>query len=387
MPSSATKQLRTGRPISERIGMFCRFGLTLESRPVAAATWLNVVWIRPGLRIDQVRQRVEVGVLELGELAPALHLGDDLVLVADLGEHAGVGREAGLAAALLGQSQLVEEDLAELLRRADGELAAGEVVDLALELVDPLGHALADLREALRVQLHAGALHGGEHLDQRHLDLVEHALEPKALDLLALAAASSKAKRASVGGSAVGSPSAASESCSLRGSLLPALRGCRARRGEAGIGCELGEVVDAAGRVDQVGGDHRVVRELEGAGGRDGQEPRAAAAALRLGVVEGERVFVNPLGEGGRGPRSRPPPRDRRRCRPSAPRRWTWSRDPPAGQPEFPPPRRTPGSPRRRGRGRPPRTPRRGAASPRGARTRPRRRAGGCDPAGSATPC
>ena len=36
-----------GRPISERIGMFWRFGLVLESRPVVVATWLKVVWMRP----------------------------------------------------------------------------------------------------------------------------------------------------------------------------------------------------------------------------------------------------------------------------------------------------------------------------------------------------
>ena len=150
MPRSATKQPRTGRPISERIGMFCRFGLMLESRPVAVRTWLKVVWIRPVSGSIEARQRVEVGVLELGQLAPALDLGDDLVLVADLGEHAGVGREAGLAAPLLGQPELLEEHLAELLRRADRELAPGELVDLALELVDPLGHPLADLRQALR---------------------------------------------------------------------------------------------------------------------------------------------------------------------------------------------------------------------------------------------
>ena len=27
--------------------MFWRFGLVLDSRPVAAVTWLNSVWIRP----------------------------------------------------------------------------------------------------------------------------------------------------------------------------------------------------------------------------------------------------------------------------------------------------------------------------------------------------
>ena len=46
-PRGATKQERIGRPTSVRIGMFCRFGLALESRPVAVAVWLKVVWSRP----------------------------------------------------------------------------------------------------------------------------------------------------------------------------------------------------------------------------------------------------------------------------------------------------------------------------------------------------
>ena len=105
MPGSATKQPRIGRPSSERIGMFCRLGLVDESRPVAARTWLKVVWIRPVRGLISARQRVEVGVLELRHLAPALDLGDDLVLVADLGEDPGVGRVAGLARVACGSGR------------------------------------------------------------------------------------------------------------------------------------------------------------------------------------------------------------------------------------------------------------------------------------------
>ena len=61
--------------------------------------------------------------------------------------------------------------VAELLRRADRELVAGELEDLALELGDPLRHPLADLRQALGVELHADPLHRRQDLDQRHLDL------------------------------------------------------------------------------------------------------------------------------------------------------------------------------------------------------------------------
>ena len=130
--------------------MFCRFGLVLESRPVAARTWLKVVWMRPSSGSIELGQRVEVGVLQLRQLAPALDLVDDLVLVADLGEDARVGREAGLAAPLLGQPELVEEHLAELLRRADRELAPGELVDLGLQRLDLLRPSRRRSRRAAR---------------------------------------------------------------------------------------------------------------------------------------------------------------------------------------------------------------------------------------------
>ena len=57
--------------------------------------------------------------------------------VADRLQHAGVGGEAGLAAALARQPELLEQDRAELLGRADDELLAGQVPDLALQAVRP----------------------------------------------------------------------------------------------------------------------------------------------------------------------------------------------------------------------------------------------------------
>ena len=41
------KQLRIWRPSSVLIGMFCRFGSVLDSRPVVVAVWLKVVCSRP----------------------------------------------------------------------------------------------------------------------------------------------------------------------------------------------------------------------------------------------------------------------------------------------------------------------------------------------------
>ena len=105
----------------------------LDRRPVAAVVCSNVVCRRPSSPI-QFGQRVEVGLGELGQLAVALDLGDDRVLVADRLQHAGVGAVAGLAAALARELELLEQDRAELLRRADHELLARELPDLALEL-------------------------------------------------------------------------------------------------------------------------------------------------------------------------------------------------------------------------------------------------------------
>ena len=43
------KNFRICRPSSVRMGMFCRFGSALDSRPVAVPVCLKVVWIRPSL--------------------------------------------------------------------------------------------------------------------------------------------------------------------------------------------------------------------------------------------------------------------------------------------------------------------------------------------------
>ena len=166
--------------------MFCRFGLVLESRPVAAVVWLKVVWMRPVAGSIRSGQRVEIGVLELGQLAPGLDLLDDRVLVADLGEHPGVGREAGLAAALAGEAEILEEDGADLLRRADRELLPGQLVDLLFERVDPLAEPGADLGEPLGVELQPLALHRRQHLDQRQLDLAQQRPQAELLEAGAL---------------------------------------------------------------------------------------------------------------------------------------------------------------------------------------------------------
>ena len=198
---------------------------------------------------DPGGQRVEVGLDELGELPEALDLGDDRVLVADRLQHARVGGEAGLAAALARQAELLEQDLAELLRRADHELLAGVLPDLALELVGVGADAARDRLELLGVELDALLLALAQDVDERQLDVGEEVDEAALVQLRGLLL-----------GERVDEHRA--------GALL-----VLGVDGEAALLDQLVERVAAAGRVEQVGGDLGVEHEV----GRD--------VAERLGVV------------------------------------------------------------------------------------------------------
>ena len=85
---------------------------------------------------DQRGQRLDVRRAELRVDPPVEDRPDDRVDVHQLLEDRRVGRVAGLRLATLGQLELAEQDLAELLGRADRELVADGVVDLALEAGD-----------------------------------------------------------------------------------------------------------------------------------------------------------------------------------------------------------------------------------------------------------
>ena len=63
---------RISRPAAVRMGMFWRLGSDDDRRPVAAIVCWNEVWMRP-VGVGQRRQRVDVGALQLRDLAVLEH--------------------------------------------------------------------------------------------------------------------------------------------------------------------------------------------------------------------------------------------------------------------------------------------------------------------------
>ena len=71
------------------------------------------------------------------------------------------------------QLLLLKQHLLQLLRRADVERVAGEIVNFLLEPDQPLPILPAQFPQAIDVDPDAIVLHLGQHVDQRQLKLVE----------------------------------------------------------------------------------------------------------------------------------------------------------------------------------------------------------------------
>jgi hypothetical protein len=85
----------------------------------------------PAQRIDQLRQRVDVGGLELRKLPVLQDQADDRVLLSQCLECVGVGRVAGLGALADRKAQVFEQDLRQLLWSVEVELLPGDLLDSA----------------------------------------------------------------------------------------------------------------------------------------------------------------------------------------------------------------------------------------------------------------
>jgi len=123
------------RPSSERMGMFIRFGSCELRRPVAATSWLNVVWMRP-----------VAGLMSNGSVSAYVpfsfeRLRCSRTLAAADGPRPARWQSASVEKPVfvrrrMGRLQLLEQDLRQLLGRPDGEDLARQLVDLPREVIE-----------------------------------------------------------------------------------------------------------------------------------------------------------------------------------------------------------------------------------------------------------
>ena len=135
----------------------------LVERGVQAAVLTQHAW-----------QRVEVGALELGELAVLDDLLGDGVDGGEHREHGCIGRVAGLGLLAVRQTHALEEHLRELLGRVHQELTAGQLVNLGAKQVDVAGGIRREPGQHAGVEPDADALHARQNRHERHLDVPHH---------------------------------------------------------------------------------------------------------------------------------------------------------------------------------------------------------------------
>ncbi len=227
----------------------------------------------PVLRIDLPGQRLEVGGVELVQLAPLEQCVDDRVVVAQLLEHAGVRRQLALRGLLPGlQSELVVEHLTQLRWRVQVELATRLPEDLRSEGRHPIAHPLGHLVEVGSVQPHATRLHPRQHGRQRQLDVGQQRPQPGAIHPLLQLGREQGHRRRLRGRRA---PLHAGEELPL--ALGPLERGHEIGP-EVGLG-QRGERVGTRRRIEQVAREHRVEHD---AAQLDARCERSGLVAFRV---------------------------------------------------------------------------------------------------------
>jgi hypothetical protein len=126
----------------------------------------------PGIGVHELRQRIDVRALQLHQPAPLEDLPRDVMRQRQLLEHFHRSRRRprGPGPFQHGQLELVEENLRELFRRVDVELAAGHLEDRRRTLRELLIHLQRLRRQRATLQPDARALDRHEHRNERQLE-------------------------------------------------------------------------------------------------------------------------------------------------------------------------------------------------------------------------
>ena len=75
------------------------------------------------------------------------------------------------------EAELVEQDVAKLLRAADVEAFADQFVDVLFLRGKLFGEALGHLVQQIGIEFDAGPFHVGQHRDERHFDVLHQPFE------------------------------------------------------------------------------------------------------------------------------------------------------------------------------------------------------------------
>ena len=126
-----------------------------------------------GFRVDQFRQGVGVSPLQLGKGAVLQHLGGDRMILGQFGQDLDISGPAGFGLPALGQLELLEQNLAQLLRRSNIERPTGQFVDDRFQILQLGGHVRRQGIEKIGVDADAGLLHVDQNLQQGHFHVPE----------------------------------------------------------------------------------------------------------------------------------------------------------------------------------------------------------------------
>ena len=153
--------------------MFCRFGSVDERRPVAAIVWLNVVWMRPASSISGSSESTTVFSRATSRWRSRCSSTGWPVCSYRWAERIGIGGVTGLDPLRLGQAELVEQDLLQLLGRAEIERATDDRVRILLDRLDRGAQLGLQCEKLVGIGGDADRLHVGQDERQRQLHLGE----------------------------------------------------------------------------------------------------------------------------------------------------------------------------------------------------------------------
>ena len=136
-----TKAARMARPSLGADGNVLEIGVR-AAQAARGRHRLVVGGVDPaGLRVNQAQKGVGVGGFELGKAPVLQHQSRQLMIGGQGGEHLHIRGIGGFLDGFFlgGQLELVKQNPAQLLGGIDIERLPGQVMDLALQLLDPAG--------------------------------------------------------------------------------------------------------------------------------------------------------------------------------------------------------------------------------------------------------